>query len=379
MKAHRTVIPALIAVFALSLIIVPADAGPSQKEAQKLDQKQPEKVRIPKSVKDIILQGLPTRQARPEIPFTVFQNYFFPTPVRENMISVFLFRAKNADLGFAPAPVQPAAPAAAPAKDAKAQAAPAPAAAAPAAPAELQAKLHIFLEFHKLENGVAGPVAMEVYVPTVLTEDPAAYDPEQENWYSVWAILPGGDYVLAMAMASPDLKKVGTFFYDVKIPMIQEFDNAIGTTSIFLDKKMDQVQQVASHSEVLKGVFPYSVLRIVPNLDNTTVPGETIEVFFFVLGAKTQDPANPQSYDIEVNYEVRQGEKSVLKWPAVPSQSPLIIQPLPLIQTLKITDPEKGERMESKNLDPGTYDLVIMIHDKVSGNKAEKKIPLIVK
>jgi len=371
MKAHRTVIPALVAAFVLSLIVVPAVSGAAQaKDAQKLDQKQPEKVRIPKSVKDIIMLGLPTRQARPDIPFTIFQSYFFPTPVRENMINVFLFRAKNADLGFAPAPVQPAA---------KDQAAPAPAAAAPATPAALQARLHVFLEFHKLENGVAGPVAMEVYVPAVLSEDPASYDPEQANWYSIWAILPGGDYVLAMAMASPDLKKVGTAFYDVKVPRIQEFDNAIGTTPIFIDKKMEQVQEVASHSEVHKGLFPYSVLRIVPSLDNTTAPGETIEIFFFILGAKTQDPANPQSYDIEVNYEVRQGEKSLLKWPAVPSQSPLIIQPLPLIQTLKITDPEKGDRMETKNLDPGTYDLVIMIQDKVSGNKLEKTIPLIVK
>ncbi len=381
MKAHRYLIPALIAAFVLSLIVVPAMSGPAQaKDAKKVDQKQPEKIRIPKAVKDIFLQGLPTRQARLDIPFTIFQNYYFPTPVRENMITVFFFRAKNSDLGYAPIPIPPTAPAAAPAKDkAKTEAAAAPAPTAPAAPAELQARLHVFLEFHKLENGVAGPVAMEVYVPAIQTEDPATYDPEKENWYSVWSILPGGDYVLAMALASPDLKKIGTFYYDVKVPMVQEFDNALGTTPVFFDKQMEQVQQVASHSEVQKGFFPYSVLHIVPNLDNTTTPGETIEVFFFVLGAKLKDPANPQSYDLEVTYEVRQAEKSVLKWPAVQTESPLVIQPLPLIQTVKITDPAKGERMETKNLDPGTYDLVIQILDKVSGNKVEKKAPLVVK
>lgn len=381
MKAHRHFIPALIAAFVLSLIVSPAMSGSTQaKDAKKTDQKQPEKVRIPKEVKDIFLQGLPARQARLDIPFTIFQNYYFPTPVRENMISVFFFRAKNAALGYAPAPIPPAAPAAAPAKDKpKDPAAPAPAAAAPATPAELQARMHVFLEFHKLENGAAGPVAMEVYVPAILNADSASYDPEKEEWYSVWAILPGGDYVLAMALASPDLKKIGTAYYDVKIPKAQEFDNALGTTPVFFDKKMEQVQQVASHSEVHKGYFPYSVLHIWPNLDNTTAPGETIEVFFFVIGAKLKDPANPQSYDIEVNYEVRLAEKSLLKWPAVQTESPLVIQPLPLIQTLKITDPEKGERTESKNLDPGTYDLIIKILDKVSGNKVEQKVPLVVK
>lgn len=378
MKAHRSLVPALIAAFVLGLIVVPAMSGPAQKDAKKADQKQPEKIRIPKEVKDVIIQGLPTRQARLDIPFTVFQNYHFPTPVRENMISVFFFQARNADLGYAPAPVPPAAPAAAPAKD-QAAAAPAQTAPAPAAPAQLQARLHVFLEFHKLENGVAGPVAQEVYVPAVLTEDPATYDPEKENWYSVWSILPGGDYVLALALASPDLKKIGTFYYEVKVPMAVEFDNALGTTPIFIVKKMDQVQQAATHSEVHKGFFPYSVLNITPNLTGETAPGESIELFYFVLGAKLKDPANPQSYDIEANYDVRQGDKSVLKWPAQIYQYYLVSQPLPLVQTLKITDPEKGERMETKNLDPGTYDLVIGLVDKVAGNKIEKKIPLIVK
>jgi hypothetical protein len=377
MKAHRIVIPALIAVFVLSLIIVPAESGPAQaQDAKKADQKQPEKIRIPKVVKDVITQGLPTRQGRQDIPLTVFNNYFFPTPVRENMIMIFFFRAKNADLGYAPAPVPPAAPAAAPAKD---QAAPAPAPAAPAAPAPLQAQLHVFMEFHKLENGAAGPVALEVYVPATLTEDPATYDPEKADWYSVWSILPGGEYVLALALASPDLKRIGVGYYDVKVPRISDFDNALGATPIFIVKNMEQVQQAASHSEVHKGFFPYSVLNIVPNLDGVTSPGQTIEIFYFLFGAKLKDPANPQSYDLEANYEVRQAEKSLLKWPAQTYQYPLISQPLPLVQTLKITDPAKGERMETKSLDPGTYELVIQVLDKVSGNKVEQKIPLVVK
>jgi len=378
MKAHRTVIPALIAAFVLSLIIVPAQSGPAQaKDAKKTDQKQPEKVRIPKEVKDVIALGLPTRQGRQDIPFAVFNNYFFPTQVRENMITVFFFRAKNADLGYVPAPVPPAAPAAAPAKDQAAAAAPAPA--APAAPAPLQARLHVFMEVHKLENGAAGPVAQEVYVPATLTEDPATYDPEKVDWYSIWSILPGGDYVLALALASPDLKKIGVAYYDVKVPKIADFDNALGTTPIFLVKNMEQVQQAASHSEVHKGYFAYSVLNLIPNLDGVTTPGQTIEIFYFIFGAKLKDPANPQSYDLEANYEVRLADKSVLKWPAQTYQYPLISQPLPLVQTLKITDPEKGDRMESKNLDPGTYDLVILVLDKVSGNKIEQKIPLVVK
>jgi hypothetical protein len=56
--------------------------------------------------------------------------------------------------------------------------------------------------------------------------------------------------------------------------------------------------------------------------------------------------------------------------------SPFIEQPIPVPTTkkVKITD-DKGERLEDRPLDPGSYELVLNITDKVSGLALEKRIP----
>ncbi|MDH4198143.1 MAG: hypothetical protein OEW05_12080, partial [Candidatus Aminicenantes bacterium] len=239
--------------------------------------------------------------------------------------------------------------------------------------------LNGFLEFHQVQNGQPGPTAQEVYIPVTLTEDPATYDPDKEDWYSAWAILPAGQYVLAMALASPDMKKVGVAYYEFTIPVLKDLEAALDTTPVFIVKKADQTQTPLTRAEIFKGFFSYSVLQIVPNLDNVVAAGDMIEIFFFLFGAKLQDPVNPQSYQIETQYEVRDAEnKAVLKWPAQTYSYPLVSQPLPLIQTVKITD-DKGERTEQRNLAAGTYTLVIQVNDKVSGLKSEKTLPFEVK
>jgi len=368
MKIKRFVSVALSLIFFLSLISLPGLAAPGQA------QKQPEKVRIPKEIKEMLAQGLATRQGRQDIPFTIFKNYFFPTQVPGNMSTIFFFRAKNADLGYMPAPAAPAA--AQPQAQAQAQQPPVQ---TPAAPAQVQALLHGFLEFHAVQNGQPGPVAGEIYIATKLTEDAGTYNPDLENWYSAWAILPGGQYILAMALASPDLKKVGVAYYEFTVPALKDLETALDTTPVFIVKKADQTQTPVTRAEIFKGFFGYSVLQIVPNLDNVTASGEPIEVFFFVFGAKLKDPANPQSYEIEINYEVRDAEnKSALKWPAQTYAYPLVSQPLPLIQTVKITD-DKGERTEQRNLAAGKYTLIIQINDKVGGLKSEKTLAFEVK
>ena len=376
MKTKRFLAFALSLAFALTLISLPALAA-SQKA-----QKQPERVRIPKEIKEMLAQGLATRQGRQDIPFTIFKNYFFPTQVPGNMSTVFFFRAKNADLGYMPAQAAPAAPQ--PQAQAQAQQPPAQ---APAPAPQLQARLHAFLEFHQVQNGQPGPPTPEIYIPVTLTEDSATYNPDKEDWYSAWAILPAGQYVLAMALAGadpknpvyPDLKKVGVAYYECTIPALKDLEAVLDTTPAFIVKRAEQVQSPLTRAEIFRGYFGYSVLQIVPNLDNVVASGEAIEVFFFIFGAKLKDPVNPQSYEIEIQYEVRDAEnKAVLKWPAQTYSYPLVSQPLPLIQTVKITD-DKGERTEQRNLGAGKYTLLIQVNDKVGGLKSEKTLNFEVK
>lgn len=362
MNTKRLLALSLSLAFALTLIALPGLAAPQKA------QKQPERVRIPKVIKELLAQGLPTRQGQQDIPFTIFKNYFFPTQVPGNMSTIFFFRAKNADLGYMPVQAPP-------------QAQPAQAQPAPAAAAQLQASLHAFLEFHQVQDGQPGPVAQEIYIPVNLSEDPATYNSEKEDWYSAWAILPAGHYVLAMALASPDpeMKKVGVAYYEFTIPALKDLEGTLDTTPVFIVKKADQTQAPITRAEIFKGFFSYSVLQIVPNLDNVAASGETVEIFFFLFGAKLQDPVNPQSYQIEIQYEVRDAEgKTALKWPAQTYSYPLISQPLPLIQTVKIAD-DKGERTEQRNLAAGAYTLLIQLNDKVGGLKSEKTLSFEVK
>jgi hypothetical protein len=113
----------------------------------------------------------------------------------------------------------------------------------------------------------------------------------------------------------------------------------------------------------------------VPNVDLTIAPGETIEVFYFVFGAR---PNDQQKNDIEAAYEVKKGEETVLRWEAQKYDYALISQPLPMKQTVKITD-DKGERTETRDLAAGPYSLIIKVKDVVSGNTCEKKLDFEVK
>jgi hypothetical protein len=142
---------------------------------------------------------------------------------------------------------------------------------------------------------------------------------------------------------------------------------------------------------VHRGLFTYSVLQIVPNLENviTAEDKAQIEVFFIVLGAKPKPesaalPASQpqqQTYEVEVNYEVQKEDgAAVIRWQAQTYPSPLIDQNLPLKQTKVTTDQATGTKTTSQSdLALGKYVLVLKIKDKVSGFTVEKKLPLEVK
>jgi len=98
----------LMLAFALSILPAASQAAPQKKkdkEKAKQDQKGP--VYIPKEVKAIIEEGLPTRQGRQDLAFNLFKYYVLPAQV--NFHTVFLFKAKNAEefISYRPGDLSP--------------------------------------------------------------------------------------------------------------------------------------------------------------------------------------------------------------------------------------------------------------------------------
>jgi hypothetical protein len=385
MKAPRIVVVALVLVFALSFIAGFTQAAPGPKqEAKKQDTKQPQREIIPKEVKAVIQEGLATRQGRQDIPFTVFKSQIFP--VQGGMHAVLFFKAKNADFGYA-APVPPA-------PGAKNQ----PAQPAAPAPGTLEARLALAIELFQPDPTGALKSGREYTLPMNLQTDAAGYDPNKEEWYSVGFALPFGKYTVAMVICpvdpkkgTADIKKLGVAYHDFVLPGPETYAGALETTPVLLVRSMESMPTYEPRPTVHRALFTYSVLQIVPNIDNVVTAEDKgqIEAIFFILGAKpkdepaqmqslpTQQQAQPQQpkYDIEINYEVQKEDGSTaVKWQSQSYLNPLVDQTLPLKKTTKT-----GDKTEVKDLEPGKYSLVLKILDKVSQLKLEKKVPFEVK
>jgi hypothetical protein len=343
----------LLAVLPAIVSAIPASAAPAA---------QGNKVYIPKEVKEPMMAGLAAKQARMDVPFQIFRTQYLPA--QQAFFQVFFLKIKNADLGFAPsvaaAVVDPAA-----------------AVVDPAAPTQpkMKAVVNVFIQFHQVENGVTTKLIKEVFVPATLEIDQAAFDPEKEEWYTVGYPLMPGEYLASIAVASQDLKKIGIQYQDFKLPDPKSFTTTLETTPVFFMKEYKQVQAPEQKTEFHKGFFAYSVIQVTPNLDNVFALAENLDMFFFIFGCQ---PKEMSKYDIEINFEVYEGEKIAIKFAVGNFESPLVSLPLQLKQTLQI---KKGEEVktETRDLPPGNYTLVLKIKDKVSGNVGEKRVDFTVK
>lgn len=369
MNVKKVIIPAIILAMAFSLI-APQGFAQSQKEKPKQG-KAEEKIFIPKEVKSVLQEGMEARQGRQDIPVSVTDSLFIPA--RENFHVIFFLKIKNSELGFAPAgsavPVEPAVNAgkkSRPDQETPVQ---------EIAPAgQLQASFNVFLQFNRLEEGAQPQITRELYVPTTIQlENPA--DAEKEDIYNIGYPVPAGRYLLAIAVTSLNLQKIGTAYYEFSLPDQASFTAALDTTPIFFVKNIDQVEAPETRTTLHRGFFSFSVLKIVPNLEKVFAPGENLDIFFYVFGAKPNEPQpgeQPQ-WSIEINFEVKKGEEELIRWSPQAYTSPLVSQPLPLKQTVKIKD-EKGERTEQRDLTPGSYTLVIKMLDKISALTGTKTI-----
>ncbi len=348
----KLIVPVILAGFVLGLAAAPGIAQQAQQPAPQ--KQQSARVTIPKEVKDALNAGLPTRQGRQDIPFTIFKSTYLPA---QQAFYIILFaKMKNADLGFAPAPPSQVADVA-------------------AAPGnKLRATFHMFLDFHKMENGVPLPTAREVYVPVTMEQDAAGYDAAKEEWYSVGYTLLPGDYLVGVAVASQDLKKIGTQYYEFKLPDPKDFTKTLETTPIFCVKDIKNVGQVEQRTALHRGMFRYSVLELVPNFDHVFTATDSLDLFYTIIGAQTS-PDGKNS--IEVVYEVTKGEEPAIKFqPAM--EAPLVSRPLPLKQTVQIKSGD-SIREDTRDLAPGAYTLHLKITDKISGNTCAKQYDFTIK
>ncbi len=363
---------------------LPQDSKDKQKGKDKqVPPPPPAKIYIPASVKTVMEGGLATREARQDIPFTVFKNFFFPAS--QNLHAVFLFKVKNIDLGFAPvAPPAPANPPAEAPKTAESKAQdqtppPSPAGQTPPPPPAdvLQAKVNIFLQFRLMENGAPGTVIREVYIPVLLEEKTATFNPDLEQWYSTGYPLAPGKYILSMAITSLDLMKIGVAYYEFAIFDRAETGNALEMSSLVLidNNKLEMMEAPETTVTVHKGCFTYSKVRIVPKLENSIVAGENLQLFFFVFGASANDQ---QKNDLEFTYGVDQDGKPAIRWAPQTSDVSIVCQDLPMKQTVLVKD-GKEERREQRNLPVGKYVLNIKMKDKITGNLGEKNVEFEVK
>lgn len=306
-----------------------------------------EKSVIPQEVKDVLEAGMATREARADIPFSIIETMHMPA--QQNLYGYFFFELKNSDIGYGQTLTAPE--------------------------GKLEGQTHAFFTFKKND----GSFTKDIYAPINCQIDAEGYDPEANSILTTGYPLPPGDYLLAMAITTKDLTKIGTQYFEFSLPDPAAYASELGTSSIIFTSDISQMPTQESKVEVHNGYMTYSVLKIVPNLKREFSPGGTLDSFFFVLGAQANQAGR---FDIEINYEVKKGEETVIQYSATKYQTNIISQPLPLeITTLteEEKDGEKTEKKETKDLEAGSYTFLIKIKDITSGKTTEQTVPFDVK
>ncbi len=355
MKIIRFITPVLLMLFIMSSIsssgLALLDTSQEEKEQE------PEVLIIPDKVKSAFEEGMKTREARLDIPFSILRHMYLPA--QQNLHCIFYFKVKNADLDFLP--VIPAE------EEKQEEKTPPPETETPTA--QLQASGHVFLQFTRVYDNMPREVFKEVYIPLNLTVDSTTYDPDKEELYSTGYPIPSGNYLLSMAITSKDLNRIGTQYYEFSLPDTVSLEEMI-TTPIFFVRGIKRMPAPEMTAEIHKEFFTYSVLQITPKFENIFAAGENLDIFFFIFGAT---PGEEGKFNLDVTYEVAKGEEKVIRYQTAHYEAPIVSQPLPMKQTVLIKS-EEGERKEQRDLAAGNYTLHINIEDKVTGNSIEKAV-----
>lgn len=318
-------------------------------------------VYIPKQVKEILAAGMESKQPQQDIPIDLFKHLYLPA--RDSVHSVFFFKVKNSDLGYTP--IVP------PGEEAeKEEAEETEEQSAQTDQGTLQSKTHLFLLFKQLD----GDAEREVYIPVELQMDGASYNPEEDAVCTTGYPLLPGNYILGMAIASWDLKVIGTQYMEFSLPNPADFQDKMDTTPIFFVKDLQRMSQPEMKVQIHRDFFTYSVLQITPSLDNLFKVGQNLDIFFFVYGTQQNAEGN---WEIEASYQVIKEGEPVIKFAGTKYNNPIISQPLPLKKTV-IIQQQEGEKTtetkEIKDLEAGQYTLQIELKCLITGNTTTKTV-----
>lgn len=352
------IVPVLIFFCILHFLSSPCLTFQKEKQEEK-----PDVIIIPDKVKSFFEEGIKTREARLDIPFSIIWHTYLPS--QQNLHCVFYFKVKNADLGFFPIMAEEKKP------EKEKTEKPFP---TEVLPGRFRVSGHVFLQFNRLENNTPKEVVREVYIPLRLEVEGESYQPDKEEIYSTGYAVPPGNYVLSMAIASLDLEKIGTQYFEFSIPDTAAPEELMTTPIFFVSaiKRMPSPQTTAS---VQKEFFIYSVLQITPKVENLFSIGDNLDIFFFIFGAT---PEEEGKYNIDVNFEITKGEEKIIRYLTAHYEFPIVSQPLPLKKTEMIKS-EEGERRERRDLEAGTYTLHVDIEDKATGSSLKKTVDFEVK
>jgi hypothetical protein len=345
----------MVLIFGLMLVLMSSPGF----EAYGSDQGQTEVIIIPEEVKAVFSEGKQSRQARLDIPFSVEKHLYFPQ--MEYMHSVFWLKIKNSDLGFA-SPTQGDEPKK---NEEETQSI------FESAPSVVKARSHVFIQFEQLD----GEFRKELYIPVDMELDGASYEADAEEMYCMGYPLLPGNYLMSLAVASPKLEKIGTQYFEFTLPSNNPNAAELTLTPIFLSKRIEQMPGQETKTLLHKGFFTYAILKIEPHVENILSPGENLDFFSVILGASSNELSQ---YDISITYEVKKDDETAIRFAGQKYPSPLISQPLPMKQTVVIKS-EEGEKRESRNLEPGTYSLIIDITDNISGKTLTKTLNFEIK
>jgi hypothetical protein len=219
----------------------------------------------------------------------------------------------------------------------------------------------------------------ERYIPFNAEENKASFKPETENYYSIASeIYPAGNYLLALAISTPDFARISVSYNEVVLPDIALLQNKLEATPVFSVTALQQMPTADARIIIHKNSFVYNTLLLAPSITNAFKATESLDLFYFVLGAKTDSAG---AYDLQISYRFKKDGKELRKLGPAQVKNIIISQPISLGYT-EITKDAKGVETERKEirLEPGDYTLEIEMTDTVSkaAGKQEFKFTIVI-
>jgi len=340
-----------IVILSFSAVLCLYQYLPARQSNQADAKKTAAPVYIAPQVAAVIDAGVRQRQTRNDIPLNYVRTLFLPAQ-QNQVYPVFLFKLKNADLNFAPAVENLEI---------------------------LRAKFFVFMRLYRLENGAPGAIVRERYIPFSAEENQATFKPETENYYSIASeIYPAGNYLLALAISTPDFAKISVSYNDVVLPDIALQQNKLETTPVFSVTALQQMPAADARITIHKNSFVYNTLLLAPSITNKFKANESLDLFYFVLGAKTDSNG---TFDLQITYKFKKDGKELRKLGPAQVKNIIVSQPISL-SYFEITKDAKGGETERKEikLEPGDYSLEIEMVDNVSkaAGKQEFKFTIVI-